>query len=243
MSLERITGLFYAPPLADHDGRVLDIVTALEAAVPGVRLDHEVTRAGTARTLPDRDAFLRDVSARREFPVVFHGDESRYVGVGGHEQPGALMPGREVALEVWLSMPLSEPHASLAEAVGHVGHAARASWGAASPDAAAVTIALQTMYTGRPLPAGLPGLLVPAKLRDAFVPHRLGWLNYWSERTAQELGFPDAARDVDLLRRSLRVGKAWCVRLTDEPLDLGRDDHLAQLRAAYDRFPSIGGRA
>ncbi|MEP6861394.1 MAG: DUF5953 family protein [Deltaproteobacteria bacterium] len=243
MSVERITGLFYAPPLVDDDSRVFDIVTALEAAVPGIRLDHVVTRGGTARQLPDRDAFLRDVSARREFPVLFHGDEARHVGVGAHEQPGALMPGREVALEVWLSMPLSEALASLADAVGQIGNAARASWGAASPDAVAVTIALQTMFAGRPLPAGLPGLLPPDKLRDAFVPHRLGWLNYWSERTAHELGFPDAARDADLLQRSQRVGKAWVVRLTDEPLDLERDDHRALLRDIYDRFPAIGGRA
>jgi hypothetical protein len=88
----------------------------------------------------------------------------------------------------------------------------------------------------------LPGLCLPAKLRDASIPSRLGWINYWSETTARELQFPDPARDAELLRRSRPTDKAWVVRLTDEPLDLDRDDHRAALRAAYDRFPQIGGR-
>ncbi|MEP6862826.1 MAG: DUF5953 family protein [Deltaproteobacteria bacterium] len=242
MSTSRVTGLFYGPPLADGDHRTLEIVTALEAAVPGVRLDHVVTSAGTAGALPDRDAFLREASARREFPFVFHGDEARYVGVRGREPPAILMPARQAMLEVWVTLPLAEPVASLAEAVGQIGNAARASWGAASPIAAAATIALQIMFAGRPLPAGLPGLLPPDKLLDPLVPHCLGWLNYWSERTAHELGFPDGARDAVLLQRSLRIGNAWVVRLTDEPLDLERDDHRALLRDIYDRFPAIGGR-
>lgn len=244
MSPPRITGLFYAAQLADYDPRIAGVVAAVEAALPGVHLDHEVTAAGTARRLADRDDFLREASARRALPFVFHGDEARYTGVRGRELPGTLMPGGNAAWQVWVSLPLSEQVGRLDDAVGHVGRAASASWGSASPDETAATIALQTVHPGlaRPLPAGLPGLQRPAMLRDAFVPHALGWINYWSETTAHELGFPDPTRDAELLRRSRPIGKAWVVRLTDEPLDLRRADHLAALRDAYERFPTIGGR-
>ncbi|KFE70712.1 hypothetical protein DB31_5754 [Hyalangium minutum] len=92
-------------------------------------------------------------------------------------------------------------------------------------------------------PRGLPALKLPEKIRSPEIPHRLGWLNYWSAAAAQAIGFPDPSRDADLLSRARRTGAGgWVVRLTDTPLDLDNPSHLAALMRAYERFPEIGGR-
>ncbi|ATB32633.1 hypothetical protein MEBOL_006121 [Melittangium boletus DSM 14713] len=76
------------------------------------------------------------------------------------------------------------------------------------------------------------------------IPHRLGWLNYWSAAAAQAIGFPDAARDADLLSRARRTATGgWIVSLTEAPLDLDNPEHLGALKRAYERFPEIGGRS
>ncbi|MFL5350075.1 MAG: DUF5953 family protein [Hyalangium sp.] len=81
-------------------------------------------------------------------------------------------------------------------------------------------------------------------LRYAGVPHHLGWLNYWSDAAARAIGFPDPARDADLLLRARRtVTGGWIVRLTEEPLDLDNSAHLSALLRTYERFPAIGGRS
>lgn len=241
----RIAGSLYAPRLSVDDERIARVVAAFEAALPGARLDHEVTAALHARPVTDRDELLRTAASRRELPFIFMDDEDRYLALRGHELPGIVTPDGGAWWEVWLSLPIAEGLSRLDEAVGNVGRAAAAYWGAASPDRAAAIIAAQTVHPEmpRPLPPGLPGLLPPERLAHAYVPQRLGWINYWSETTARELGFPDPARDADLLARSRPFDSAWLVRLTDDPLDLGRADHLDALRAAYDRFPAIGRRS
>jgi uncharacterized protein (UPF0261 family) len=81
-------------------------------------------------------------------------------------------------------------------------------------------------------------------MRAPEIPHRLGWLNYWSGAAAQAIGFPDPARDAELLSRARRtVSGGWVVRLTDSPLDLDNPAHLDALLRAYERFPEIGGRS
>ncbi len=93
-------------------------------------------------------------------------------------------------------------------------------------------------------PRGLPALRFPDHIRSPEIPRRLGWLNYWSAAAARAIGFPDPARDADLLSCSLRTETGgWVVRLTDAPLDLDNPAHLDALQRAYERFPEIGGRA
>uniref|UniRef100_UPI001F0797E6 DUF5953 family protein n=1 Tax=Myxococcus vastator TaxID=2709664 RepID=UPI001F0797E6 len=75
------------------------------------------------------------------------------------------------------------------------------------------------------------------------IPYCLGWMNYWSAAAAQAIGFPDPARDADLLSRARRTASGWVVHLTDAPLDLDNPAHLDALKRAYERFPEIGGRA
>ena len=96
--------------------------------------------------------------------------------------------------------------------------------------------------TGVP-PRGLPALKLPEKIPAPEIPARLGWLNYWSDAAARAIGFPDPARDVELLARSRRTATGgWVVRLTEAPLDLDDPAHLDALKRAYERFPVIGGR-
>ncbi len=96
----------------------------------------------------------------------------------------------------------------------------------------------------QPPPRGLPALKLPWDIRSPEIPHRLGWLNYWSAAAARAIRFPDPARDGELLSRARRASSGgWVVQLTDAPLDLDNPAHLDALLRAYERFPVIGGRA
>jgi hypothetical protein len=93
----------------------------------------------------------------------------------------------------------------------------------------------------------LPGLRLEWRLskggRPIAFPYYLGWLNYWSAAAARAIGFPDPARDAELLTRAQRTASGeWVVQLTDAPLDLDNPTHLDALKRAYERFPAIGGR-
>jgi hypothetical protein len=67
----------------------------------------------------------------------------------------------------------------------------------------------------------------------------LAWLNYWSDRVARVLRFPDPERDRPITGCYERVAdRGWLVRLTPEPLDLERPEHLERMQWAYDRFGS-----
>jgi hypothetical protein len=93
-------------------------------------------------------------------------------------------------------------------------------------------------------PRGLPALRFPDYIRAPEIPHNLGWLNYWSVAAAKAIGFPDPARDAELLSRARRTASGgWVVQLTDAPLDLDNPAHLGALKRAYERFPEVGGRA
>ncbi len=93
-------------------------------------------------------------------------------------------------------------------------------------------------------PGGCPRSSSPTHIRSPEIPHHLGWLNYWSAAAAEAIGFPDPARDAELLSRSRRTATGgWVVQLTDAPLDLDNPAHLDALKRAYERFPEIGGRS
>jgi hypothetical protein len=128
-----------------------------------------------------------------------------------------------------------------------VAETARAYWGHATPSKASLDIARQTKNRPddlEPPPRGLPMIKSPGAMRSPEIPHRLGWLNYWSGAAAETLGFPDPARDAELLSRSRRTATGgWVVRLTEAPLDLDTPAHLDALKRAYARFPEIGGRS
>ncbi|NVJ26730.1 MULTISPECIES: DUF5953 family protein [Myxococcus] len=249
MTAQSTLGLIvYAPALLARDGRALAVVQGLERAFPGLRLDWKVSEDGRPTVLPQRDAWLDEESKEGGFPLVCNGDESSPVMIYGLQTPARRAPGGQPLLDVHAELPLDEAViAAAADVLGGVAEAARAFWGHATPSSAGVEIARQTRdpvhKPGVP-PRGLPALKLPEQLSSAEIPHCLGWLNYWSAAAAHAIGFPDPARDADLLSRARRTDAGgWVVRLTDAPLDLDNAAHLDALKRAYERFPAIGRRA
>ncbi|MET0402947.1 MAG: DUF5953 family protein, partial [Cystobacter sp.] len=217
-------------------------------ALPGLRLEWRLSKGGRPIALPQRDAWLAENTVGGGFPIVCNGNTSYSVSVNGGERPGLLSTGGQAQFEVYAELPLDEPViASAAAVLGGVAEGACAMWGRATPDAAALDIAYQTAPTlqGPPSPRrGLPALKSFEHIRSPEIPGYLGWLNYWSAAAAQAIGFPDPARDADLLSRARRTAAGgWVVQLTDTPLDLDNPAHLDALKRAYERFPEIGGRA
>ena len=239
--------IVYAPALTGDDSRPLAVVHGIERALPGVRLEWELSQAGRPVALPRRDGWLAEASARGKFPLLCNGDESYPVTVTGWGTPARQSAGHQPQFEVHAELPLDAASiAAAADVLEGMAEGARAFWGHATPHSAAVEIAGQTRDPARKPgvpPRGLPALKFPDKFRSPEIPHRLGWLNYWSAAAAQAIGFPDSARDADLLSRARRTATGgWVVRLTEMPLDLDTPAHFEALLRAYDRFPEIGGR-
>jgi hypothetical protein len=245
---KRLGIIIYAPALVGNDRRALDSVHGMERALPGLRLEWRVTERRRLAALPQRDAWLVESIEDGGFPLVCNGDESYPVTVWGIGKSGLFSPGGQDQFEVHAKLPLDAPVIAAAAAVLEgVAEGARAFWGEATPDDAAGDIAYQTAPTrgGPPSPRrGLPALKLFEHIRSPEIPYYLGWLNYWSPAAARAIGFPDPARDADLLSRSRRTASGgWVVQLTDAPLDLDNPAHLDALKRAYERFPEIGGRS
>jgi hypothetical protein len=240
--------LVYAPALVRDDGRPLAVVRGMERALPGLRLEWTISDEGQLTPLPRRDAWV--TQGRPDgpgFPLVCNGERGHLVTLYGLEIPAGLGPGGQPLFDIHAELPLTAADIAVAtDALEGIAESAHAFWGHATPDGATLDIALQTAPTpeGPPSPPrGLPALQLAEALRSPEVPHCLGWLNYWSADTARTLGFPDPARDAELLSRSRRTASGgWIVRLTEAPLDLDSPAHLDALLRAYERFPEIGGR-
>ena len=241
--------IVYAPALVREDGRTLAIVQGMERALPGLRMEWEVSENGRLIELPQRDTWLVGRTKDGEFPLMCNGDERFPITVYGLQTSAPHAPGgQQPLLDVHAKLPLDTVVISEAAAVLEgVAEGARAFWGHATPGDAALDIAYQTAPTleGPPSPRrGLPTLKLFEHIRSPEIPAYLGWLNYWSAAAARAIGFPDPARDAELLSRSRRTATGgWVVQLTDAPLDLDNPAHLDALKRAYERFPEIGGRA
>lgn len=237
----------YAPVLRGNDDRTVAIVHGMERALRDVRMAWRVSDEGKPVALPQRDHWLAEAAARREFPLVCNGDESYPATIFGLETSARSAPGKQPLLDVHAELPLDEKVVVAAvELLEAVAEGAHAMWGHATPSNAAQAITQQIarpVYGPHVPPRGLPILKLPSDLESPEIPYRLGWLNYWSAATARRLRFPDPARDAELLSRSRRTATdGWIVPLTEAPLDLDRPQHLDALLRAYDRFPEIGGR-
>lgn len=237
----------YAPALVANDGRTLAVVHGMEQALPGLFLKWEVGQKGRPIELPHRDAWLVEATSRGKLPLLCNGDERYPVTISGRGRSGRLGPGGRPLLDVHVELPLDAAVISAAgDVLERVAEGAHAFWGHATPDDAALDIAYQTAPTleGPPSPRrGLPALNLLEKIRAPEIPYYLGWLNYWSAAAAQAIGFPDPARDAELLKRARRTAGGWVVQLTDAPLELDDPVHLETLKRAYERFSEIGGRA
>jgi hypothetical protein len=240
--------IVYAPALVANDGRTLAVVHAMERSLPRLRLEWKLSKGGNPIELPQRDAWLAEAAAREEFPLVCNGDESYPVTIYGLATSARSASGGRPLLDIHADLPLDA--AGIAAAVDvlcGVAESARSFWGHATPHTATVEIAGQTRDPARKPgvpPRGLPALKFPDRILSPEIPHRLGWLNYWSAATTQAIGFPAPDRDGELLTRARRTPSGgWVVQLTEAPLDLDNPAHLDTLLRAYERFPEIGGRS
>jgi hypothetical protein len=238
----------YAPVLLAGDGRPVAIVHSMERALPGLHLEWTTSLDGKSTHLADRDTWLAQYGRERKLPPLHNGDMRDFVSVFGTEAPPSSAPGGQPQLEIHASFPLSaEGSAAAASVLEAVAEAARAFWGTATPFSARVDIVSQTKNRPddlEPPARGLPAIKSPGAIRSHEIPHLLGWLNYWSAATARAIGFPEPARDAELLSRARRTASGgWVVRLTDAPLDLDLPAHLEALLRTYERFPEIGGRS
>jgi len=149
---------------------------------------------------------------------------------------------------VFAEWPLDTPGLdAAADVLEGVAETADSHWAHVTPNTVTEDFAEQTIHeSGGPSKTrrGLPMLKRSEHLNSPDIPRHLGWLNYWSAAAARAIGFPDPARDAELLARSRRTKSGgWVVRLTDAPLDLDNPAHLQALLGVYERFPKIGGRA
>jgi hypothetical protein len=243
---QKITLVAYALPLTVGDSRLVALLDTIEALLPGDRLEYSLSKSGALQRIEDRQALLSSAAARGEIPLLCNGAEGRLVTVSGYTVPAVLGPGGKTILDVGISLPATRDYAmQAADILLHACESLSALWAVGSTDATGAQIGAQTTFPRLPhhRPLELPALLAPQHLVSPFVPQRLGWLNYWSAATAQLLGFPDFNRDAELLTRSHQgTTRGWIVKLTEEPLDLTKPLDLKMLKAAYERFPSIGGR-
>ncbi|MFL5350985.1 MAG: DUF5953 family protein [Hyalangium sp.] len=242
-----LTLIVYAPALVGKDGRTVDVIRGMENALPGLRLEWRLSAGGRPIPLPQRDAWLVESIEDGEFPIVCNGDVSYPITVTGRESSGLISPGGQPQLQVHAEMPLDEPVIAAAAAVLEgVADGARAFWGHASPYGYGSEVTQQfrrSTHAPEFSPRGLPMLNLPEKLSAPEIPWFLGWLNYWSAAAAKAIGFPDPARDADLIKQARRTASGgWVVQLTDTPLDYDNLAHLDTLKRAYERFPQVGGR-
>jgi hypothetical protein len=245
---KKMTIIAYAPALVSDDGRPAAAIHGMEGALPGLRLGWTVSDDHQIIPLPHRDRWLAQARRNGGFPLVCNNDEHYPVMISGLELPAMFGPGRQALFEVHAELPLDAAGgAAAADVLDAVAEGARAYWGHATPFRASVDIVRQTKNRPddlEPPPRGLPVIRSPGAMRSPEIPHRLGWLNYWSEAASRAIGFPDPARDAELLSRSRRTATGgWVVQLTEAPLDLDNPAHLDALKRAYERFPEIGGRA
>ena len=242
-----LTLIVYAPTLVGKDGRTVEVIHRMEKMLPGLRLEWRLSAGGRPIPLPQRDAWLVESIEDGGFPIVCNGDKSYPVTVFGSENSKLFSPGGQPQFEVHAKMPLDAlVIAAAAGVLEAVAEGARAFWGHASPYGYGSEVAQQyrhSTHAPEVSPRGLPMLNLPQKLPAPEIPRFLGWLNYWSAASARAIGFPDPARDAELLTRARRTSSGgWVVQLTDAPLELDNPAHLDALKRAYERFPEIGGR-
>ncbi|HEX8703897.1 MAG TPA: DUF5953 family protein [Myxococcaceae bacterium] len=237
--------IVYAPALVGDDGRPLAIVHGMERALSGLRLGWTTSEKGDLIALLHRDEWVAADRADGGFPFLCNDDDNNVVTLTGWGS--STNSSNQPQFEVHARLPLNATVTSAArDMLEAIAESARARWGELTPFLAAADIAEQMAPTlaGPPSPPrGLPALKLPEKIRSPEIPHRLGWLNYWSAAAARAIGFPEPARDTELLARAWRTASGgWVMQLTEAPLDLDNPAHLDALKRAYERFPEIGGR-
>ena len=223
-----------APALVVDDRRLLSVVHAMERGMPGLRLSWAISDEGEVFPVPRDDVRGTERKSNGSFLLLCNADEAHLVTISRGEIPGALCSGGKPQFFVYADWPVDAPGVAAAtDVLEGVAEAADSYWAHVTPNTVTDDFAKQTSQTpGGPskTPRGLPMLKNAWELRSPDVPRHLGWLNYWSAAAARAIGFPDPARDADLLSRARRTASGgWVVRLTEAPLDLDNPAHLQEL--------------
>jgi hypothetical protein len=245
---EHLVLTIHASALADADSRPITIARGMEQALPGLRLNWELSSTGQPIALKQRDNWLDASTLDGQFPILCNGDENYPIMLHGMKTLAGNAPGGQVLCTIHAQLPLDASTTTAATSIlENIAEAASAFWGHLSQGGLGLKVSEQRRHSAKApehSPHGLPMLELPWKLSSPAIPSHLGWLNYWSEAAARAIGFPDPARDADLLSRARRTASGgWVVPITDTPLDFDIPAHLDALRRAYERLPVIGGRA
>ncbi len=241
--------------LADRLAAACDVV---ERAFPGQKLclASSYKEPGTDIPVSDRRKYLAQRARTKMHWFHLHNGKSvRGRGGGPMFDDGRVALGGRIHRHDLglLSMTVDFPDAPWTfceKLLVEIGDASAASHAAVVPDGNEALRATQfDTSTAQPDPTllerGIPrltdftytGPAVPTQ------PMYLGWLNYWSAATCTFLGFPDEARHAALTPHSYRTpAGAWLVKLTAEPLDTRRSDHIDVLATAYRALPRLGLR-
>ncbi len=243
---EKVQINVYGPPLQANDGRPELGARALETALPGESLSFTISSAAEREPIPNRPRWLALAASEGRIPIVCNaGYEGGYVGLMGFTWPSAIAPGASDLLLATAEAPLDSSLPRVEEMLSSLAVALDAFWGVALSPATTGLWHDQAVPPGSAAvpPFELPVLAQPNEIESPLVPLFFGWINYWSAATVERLGFPTDAEQPSPFASVQRLDDgAWILRLTEEPLDPARPEHLARLRAAYERFASVGGR-
>ncbi len=242
----------YAPPFAVGESRVAELVHIVEKHA-NTALDWLGTKSGRLERMDDRDSDLAAEMRRNNGGILFLCNGTiEYSGVNLHvgHLYGKSGPGGESVAMVNIAFPgarIQDTASSFLEDLGdalNVWHG-----GILSPRKAPgigryesnvhdkyvkserSRLQLRQLPRSGPI-TSLPGPAIPLKCM---------WINYWSAQTCAALNcaavLPMIGPPVSFHRTG---GGNWIVTLTEEPLDLSREDHVDTLADFYARFPMIG---
>lgn len=227
----------------------------IEAILDLGRLDREITRTGKVKPVDDwQDLWTRMFAESHEpSPLLTNGREGSAVIATLSLSLSNLSPAGLPFHTVTISFPARFEH-KIEECMARGGDAVGAVIAGWTPHTAGEHLRM-LLFNNRKTPwtaevreryayLELPQFRAGAFNLDTIVrPAWLDWLNYWSPETCGLIGFPEASKDEEILKRSYQTESgAWLVKLTDEPLDLEREDHRNVVKWAYERFDRVGAR-
>jgi hypothetical protein len=247
MSFRCIISLL-APPPTNVRRTVIQLVRTIEK-VAQQALD-VVSEPGRAYWRPkDRDGFVsrRYSSANPSaFFLPFFSNGSHADGFVGVEGASTRAEGRAPAFRVNVMVPLGQATKLAPSVLSHLSLVLGSWWGRSTTPGLMQLHVRQRVppyifpsAVGLPFkpPPGLPALELD--FSSPWRPEELGWHNHWSDRAAVLAGLK-MPPDPDCIAHIERTNNGWFLRLTDEPLDPSKAQHMKRLKAAYHCFPGVG---
>jgi hypothetical protein len=238
--------LFYTQPLIRGDQHVAALLQLVETSVPPNRLFATLDQNAHPEPIDNPAEWILSQYFSGKRTLLCNANEDSYVGLSIDRMEGPLGVGGRSIAQFRMKFPGTNPFLErIYDFLGRGGEALGANWGWGAPSKASGEIFEQVnpiVRPGRPPgpPRGLPALKMPS---SPLMPYVLCWINYWSAETVRLLGLTQLTDLQTLFHRiEMCQSGAWVAQLTEAPLDLDRPEHLASLKAAYERLPVVGGR-